>query len=498
LDQGADRNLEPQESSAAADPHQGPESTKYKPSNGRAAVEFLVTLLTGIILFRTFAAEAYIVPTGSMAPTLLGVHRDYRCPNCNTRFALGMDEQGRSGRPGCPNCGQSEWDRHAGIEHSGDRLLVQKFLYDLRPPERWEAAVFQNPLDTSQAYVKRVVALPGESILIRNGDVEINGKLARKTLAEQRAMRVPVYNNNFVPADAKRFPRWIFRHGGYRSTLPSGWEARGTGFRRAASTTAAGIIDWLEYRHWEPDRNNYGPVRDFNPYNGLDLPGEHRVDDLMLEAEVAASPDVKSVVVRINNAADRFVLMIPVDGKEPLEVRRNGRKLAIKPLSASLASSNENARTFARLEVSLMDRRLMAAIDGKLLFEPHDYDDPAAGASAFASPLALGVLGAGSVDVRRLRIDRDVYYTDALHTAPRRPFGVGVAYQLGRDEFFVLGDNSPVSNDSRFWPDSPVVKREMFLGKPFLVHLPSRGIPLQVFGRELYWIPDPREIRYIR
>jgi signal peptidase I len=36
------------------------------------------------------------------------------------------------------------------------------------------------------------------------------------------------------------------------------------------------------------------------------------------------------------------------------------------------------------------------------------------------------------------------------------------------------------------------------VGKPFLVHLPGQVVPLQVFGRSLYWMPDPREIRYIR
>src|SRR4051794_32892836 len=97
----------------------------------RQTIEFLVILALCIMLFRTFAAEAYIVPTGSMAPTLLGHHSELVCPNCGFRFAVGRDDEGRGGRPVCPNCGQTEFEGAAAVECSGDRLLVQKFLYDV-------------------------------------------------------------------------------------------------------------------------------------------------------------------------------------------------------------------------------------------------------------------------------------------------------------------------------------------------------------------------------
>src|SRR4051794_38717975 len=93
----------------------------------RQTVEFLVVLSLSILIFRTFAAEAYIVPTGSMAPTLLGNHEEIACPNCGTRFTLGLDEDGRSGRVVCPNCGHSHFDRVSTVVCSGDRVLVQKF-----------------------------------------------------------------------------------------------------------------------------------------------------------------------------------------------------------------------------------------------------------------------------------------------------------------------------------------------------------------------------------
>lgn len=467
----------------------------------RSTLDFLVILLTGILVARTFAAEAYIVPTGSMAPTLLGMHREYTCGNCGFRFALGTDEEGRGGRPVCPNCGQIDPDRLMASESSGDRLLVHKYLFDLRYPQRWEAAVFQNPADLGQAYVKRVVGLPGEAIEIRGGEIYIDGRIARKTGAQQRALRLLVYDHDHTPGDIDRLPRWWFRLDGPRGSHSSGWRIEGPRLVRDPTPAALGRTDWVTYRHWQPDGNRYGPIRDFIAYNGLDLPGENRVDDLTLAATIEVRAGIHALQLRLTSGGDRFQVTLPVEGSESAaEVRRNGRALALPALAATprLRCSTDALRRFNRVEASLVDQRLTVTLEGSPIVGPIDFDDPRPAPGSFQSPLAIGVTGAGWAELSGVRIYRDTYYTDALANAPRRPFGVGEPFQLGPDEYFVLGDNSPVSNDSRFWPDSPVVRRPLFVGKPFLVHLPSQAVPLQVFGHELYWIPDPREIRYIR
>ena len=464
----------------------------------RQTAEFLILLGIGILLLRTFAAEAYVVPTGSMAPTLLGFHKELTCPNCKFPFVIGMDDQGRSGRAVCPNCGQDGLENVAAVECNGDRLLVQKFLFDVRRPNRWEVAVFQSPAEPDQAYVKRVVGLPGETIQIADGDVYIDGKIARKSLREQRAMRILVYDNDFVPGDSDRFPRWRFLGGRMPKVVASGWKAEGTRLVHEPSATSAHREDWLEYHHFDPDRGRHGAIRDFCPYNGGDLRGDNVVRDLMIEADVSVRPDVKSLTLRLEHGPDHFAVVLPVDGRGRPEVRHNGRWVDVANAKGGLESSPAGSPRFARLEASTIDRRLTVALDDVPLFDPIDYE--AGGSPGFGppgSPLALGVLG-GSMEVRRARVYRDIYYTGNLAIGPRRPFAVDTPYVLGHDEFFVLGDNSPVSNDSRFWDGRPVVKGDRFLGKPFLVHLPGQVCALRVFGRPLGWIPDPREIRYIR
>src|SRR5579883_903545 len=241
----------------------------------RQTVELLVFLSLCVLLARTFSAEAYVVPTGSMAPTLLGWHRELVCGDCQFVYVVGIDEDGRTGSAVCPNCGRGELDATQAIECGGDRVLVQKFLFEFRRPKRWEVAVFHYPEDPSQAYVKRVVGLPGESIRLDQGDVYVDGRIVRKTLEEQRATRLLVADSRFEPHEAGQHPRWLFRSGWNYRSRASGWTRRGQEFVHTAGSQPEPGGDWILYRNWDPARKRYGPVRDFYAYNGGELPGEN-------------------------------------------------------------------------------------------------------------------------------------------------------------------------------------------------------------------------------
>jgi signal peptidase I len=462
----------------------------------RQTVDLIVVLCLGVLLFRTFSAEAYVVPTGSMAPTLLGHHRELTCPNCSFVFVIGLDEEGRSPRAVCPNCGKNDLESVTAVDCNGDRVLVQKFLYDFRRPRRWEVAVFHFPQEPTQAYVKRVVGLPGESVQLSSGDVYIDGKITRKSLQELRAMRILVHDGRYVPKDSNRFPRWTFLRGKPVRRLSSGWSQAENGFvHHAAEPVDDDPYDWLVYRHWDPVLNRYAPIHDHYAYNGADLGTDHAIADLSFEAQLTLREDVGAISLLLRSAGDCFIVRIPVADGGKLELLRNDQRRPIVPLFNPLAETEKWPRRVL-LEAAVVDRRLTVALDGLPLFEPYDYDDPASGPPPDEPPIAFGVRG-GSMALSDLKIFRDVYYTSSLGTTPRHPHGVSEPYPLGEDEYFVLGDNSPVSNDSRFWAGSPVVPGSLFLGKPFLVHLPGQVVALEVFGRSVYWVPDPRRIRYI-
>ncbi|MFA5086409.1 MAG: signal peptidase I [Candidatus Paceibacterota bacterium] len=58
--------------------------------------------------------------------------------------------------------------------HSGDYLIIDELSYRLRDPQRGEVIVFKYPLNTSYRYIKRIIALPGETVELKNGEVSVS------------------------------------------------------------------------------------------------------------------------------------------------------------------------------------------------------------------------------------------------------------------------------------------------------------------------------------
>ena len=56
-----------------------------------------------------------------------------------------------------------------------ESIFIKRIVYHLEPIQRGDIVVFEYPLDGTRSFIKRIVALPGESVEIRQGLVYVNG-----------------------------------------------------------------------------------------------------------------------------------------------------------------------------------------------------------------------------------------------------------------------------------------------------------------------------------
>lgn len=230
-------------------------STKPETSVKDTIESILIAFILAFI-FRAFIVEAFVIPTGSMATTLLGAHMRFTCQDCGWQFTVNYSGEQVEGdiqipslarvqlrdRNGamtgqsldqvfavhCPNCGyriprrddaNPDDDATAPPVHFGDRILVLKYVYLFNEPSRWDVVVFKSPdsdrRDYSQNYIKRLIGRPGESIVLLDGDVYVGPadatspgqfKIARKPRVVQEALWRIVYDHDFQPPP-KGLPR---------------------------------------------------------------------------------------------------------------------------------------------------------------------------------------------------------------------------------------------------------------------------------------------------
>lgn len=222
----------------------------------KETIESILVAFILAFMFRAFIVEAFVIPTGSMAPTLLGAHLNYTCEDCGYEFEVNYQsseadeddvaipasarlrtpQRDRAGNPvfdktyriHCPNCGyrvprfNPVSPANAATSppvHYGDRILVLKYLYLLQQPQRWDVVVFKSPYqkekhDYQQNYIKRLIATEGESVMIVDGDVYVSRKGRESTLEDfvvrakprwaQESLWQVVHDADYQPRSAPR------------------------------------------------------------------------------------------------------------------------------------------------------------------------------------------------------------------------------------------------------------------------------------------------------
>ncbi|HEY3393274.1 MAG TPA: signal peptidase I [Lacipirellulaceae bacterium] len=253
----------------------------------RETVESIVIAFVLAFLFRTFEAEAFVIPTGSMAPTLMGRHKDVECPKCGYRYQVSASEE-ESDDPQvvptpcvagmCPMCKYvlpmvpelpNVPERLEGRDiarqrsYNGDRILVNKYIYAFSDPKRWDVVVFKFPGDAKVNYIKRLVGLPGETLRVYQGDLFIGDsqaasdddfQLKAKPADKVLALRALVHDTQYDPAElfAAGWPlRW------HASPAENGWKGEatieGTAVSQRYTVDGGDAETWIRYEHRVPD-----------------------------------------------------------------------------------------------------------------------------------------------------------------------------------------------------------------------------------------------------
>jgi signal peptidase I len=455
-------------------------ATNMPRSSLRTLVETCVWLLLAAIATETWFVAGLAVPCrivgDSMAETLLGAHREVLCADCGCRFVCGIDPRSAKTWAACPNCGCADNDMQTLPGLKGNRILIDRSAFSFRGPRRWEVVALRNPQRTNELIVKRVVGLPGESIAIRAGNVYANGQIQRKDLAQQRAMAILVHDADVRPAsDSVANSHWKPAQAG------SLWRSERTGFSHLRDSKSE-PTDWLVYHHQREE-----PVTDRCSYNQSQpqlVEDIHTTADLLLRFLLEPASDGE-FFVRATDGADTFEvrLRIAAEGRAAWQYEAFFNDIQIPDAKGSVKPASRRL-----VEVSLIDEQFLLALDGEtVLAWPYERR-----LTSSPTPFAIGARGLGAT-IRAVRVLRDVYYTPPLRTGANRPAAKNV--HLGADEYFVLGDNSPISEDSRDWPRGGAVPAGLLIGKPFLA-IPSLVVtPWQGWH---FQVPNLRRIRYIQ
>ncbi len=248
----------------------------------RDYVESIPIAVMLAFIFRMFLLEAFVIPTGSMAPTLHGRHMDITCIECGYRYQTGASVENADNAnvkeviaTDCPLCRYpltlDKESKPNERSFNGDRILVSKFSYSISDPKRWQVIVFKFPGNAKQNYIKRLVGLPGERIKITGGDIYAVPpdavdreafQIVRKSPRKLLAMLQLVHDSKYVPETLQR----VGWPASWQPWSPDGELAEGTwetgpnqqGYQVQESNDQ---VSYLRYRHLPPDRSDWSNVR---------------------------------------------------------------------------------------------------------------------------------------------------------------------------------------------------------------------------------------------
>ncbi len=484
--------------------------------------EWLITAFILAFVFRAFVMEAFRIPTGSMADTLKGAHFRLRCRQCGYKYEYGFNPgkyyiNGRQipedtvPSPGsdlksypsrCPSCGNYQSVGGKMPVANGDRILVLKCIYQFLAPKRWDVIVFKNPPEPEINYIKRLIGLPGETVQIIDGDIYVNGQISRKPPKVQDELWTPVYDNDYQPVH--RFVPSFNHHAWeqpFKNKNSSKWKVYEDSPTLFHLDSPSDQINILEY--------NTSIGNDFRAtYAYDDVQDYSRMpycSDLMVHFYCRSAAPQGRIGASLSKYLTNYNAWVDLTG-EMVITKDDGNGGTTELARKSIKPSTINKSILLKF----------ANVDHQLIFqfgrEKLSYDlgrslEDAGQVRTDIHP-RLEISGSGKLTLSHVAVFRDIHYTTSQEAnGPINSRAIDNPFALDKDEFFVLGDNSPNSADSRLWNReglankglSPyrvgIVPRDYLVGKALFVYWPSGFRPFPTFPIGI--IPNIGRMRFI-
>lgn len=483
----------------------------------RDTVEGVLGALVLVLIIRHFVFEVFRIPTGSMAPTLLGQHRDLKCPNCGLEFPVDAN-LGNGSRVAaiCPNCKYEfpasevrktfctcfpAWPPF--LFGGGDnRVIVDKFMWDypedglarpfyrsglpraFSPPKRWDVIVFRCPVAdvrcrTCGAFTNWVRIDQGAKCPVCGStDVQVlNEKDYIKRLIGLpgetiRIRHGDIYANGKLavrPPDVQD-AQWQFVYDSAYvpkkaiNGVPAAWVAEEGAARLDGATLrltpGAGGKGAARYGRLISDASTYSGYDNTVPYYSA---GER-------DAAYYAVGEIKWDVEVTLDRPGMLRLAIEEDKSRYVGTVRFGSAAAKTSLRASVDGAASVESEFEavpgklyRVTFTNASGRLELAVAGEAVLScEHSMPESDQAVSSGAS---LSVESA-EAQFSRVRLYRSVYYRPpdggnyAVDTSSRSVMMPDSlispdGYRLPEGQYLALGDNQPTSWDSRYWGTVP-------------------------------------------
>jgi signal peptidase I len=403
----------------------------------------------------------------------------------------------------CPvrTCNSSLMSNKTMPVANGDRILVLKCIYQFIEPKRWDVIVFKNPTEPTINYIKRLIGLPGEKVRIINGDIYINDKIVRKPSKVQNELWMPVYNNDYQPVKPEtgyfnghkweqpfsnlEGSNWIITDSN-KPTIFSLESSPGQ-IHRISYDTSIGNDFKATYAYDDVDRYSYMPI----------------CSDLMVRFDCRAAGSQGCIGIALSKYETTYKAWIDLAGEMIIaRIDQNGQTSDLARLGPVPVTES------AKIKFANVDHLLIFQYGNEKLSYDLGRGMDDAGPVGEDSEPRVEIFGSGKLTLSHIAIYRDIHYTEHKY-GNSGEFGTATkeAFVLEEDQFFVLGDNSPNSEDGRWWGNPGVsnkglpqyrvgtVPRDYLVGKALFVYWPSGFKPFAKFPFGI--IPNVGRMRFI-